>query len=194
MGLNAFTSKTAKNLQLDAGILVKNHTIGQEITEGNKIGATSGGATFTAVPEFRNIFDDIDGARGMYKSGMVIDSWDITLSATIKEITLQNLKLALATSEESAGDGEFSTSHKKLTPRNQVKDSDYIGNLCWIGTINDESQTQIVIELKNVLNTNGLNFTATDKGTGAIAIELKAHFDLDNPDEVPFTIHVPNPS
>ena len=52
----------------------------------------------------------------------------------------------------------------------------------------------MVIELKNVLNSNGFSFTATDKGTGAVALELKAHFDLNTPDEVPFTIYTPKAS
>ena len=190
--LNAFNQKSATKLQLDAGILVKNHTVGGEIEEENKLGITSGGASFSAVPEWRNLFEDVDGARGQYKDGMVIDSWDITLTATVKEMTVENLKTALAVADQAVGDSELSSTHQKLTPRNNVQTSDYLTNVCWIGTLNDGEDTQVIIELKNVLNTNGFNFTATDKGTGAIELELKAHFDLASPDAVPFTIHVPN--
>lgn len=191
MALNGFTSKTAKHLQLDAGILVKNHTIGEEITEANKLGATSGGSSFSAVPTIRNLFEDLDGSRGNYKEGNVIDSWEVTLTATVKEATVDNVKLALGCADVKAGDGELSTSHKTITARNEVKATDYLDNLCWIGTLNGSDEF-IIIELKNVMNTNGFNFSASDKGTGEIELELTAHFNLENPNEVPFAIHVPN--
>lgn len=190
--LNAFNKNTATKLQLDAGILVKNQTVGSPISEEGKLGATSGGATFSAVPTYRNLFEDIDGARGEYKDGMVIDSWEITLTATVKEMTVNNIQLALANTEKAVGAGSYSESHQKLTPRLNVKSSDYLKNICWIGTLNDSSDSPIVIELKNVMNRNGFNLTTTDKGTGGIELELKAHFDLSKPDEVPFEIHVPN--
>lgn len=189
MALNGFTPKTAKHLQLDAGILVKNHTIGSEIVEANKLGATSGGSTFSAVPTIRSIFEDLDGSRGNYKDGNVIDSWDITLSATVKEVTAENIKLALGSADAKAGT-ETEVKYDVVTPRNGIKTTDYLDNLCWIGTVNGSDEFMI-IELKNVLNTNGFSFTATDKGTGAVALELKAHFDLSKPDEVPFKIYVP---
>lgn len=187
MALNAFTEKTAKNLQLDAGLLVKNHTVGEEITAENKLGATSGGATFTATPTMRNLFDDIDGSRGNYKEGNVIDGWDITLSATVKEVTADNIKMALSAATK---DSATEVGYSKITPKMTVEDSDFLDNLCWIGTLKG-SEKPIVILLKNVMNTNGFSFTATDKGTGAVAMELKAHFDLTKPNEVPFEIYVP---
>ena len=188
MGLNGFTPSTAQNLQLDAGILVKNHTVGKAIVEANKLGATSGGSTFNATPTIRNIFDDLDGSRGNYKEGNVIDTWDITLSATVKEITADNIKLAIAAADKTAIDGV--TTHDAIVPRNEIKEDDYLDNLCWIGTKKGSGEF-MVIELKNVLNSNGFSFTATDKGTGAVALELKAHFDLAKPDEVPFKIYTP---
>lgn len=191
MGLNGFTPKTAKNLQLDAGILVKNHKVGDEIKEESKLGATSGGSSFTATPEMRNLFEDLDGARGNYKDGNVIDSWEVSLSVTVKESTLENIKLALGAADSAAAEGKIAESHQKITPRMDIKSSDYLENVCWIGTLNG-SDDFVIIELKNVLNTNGFNFTTTDKGTGAIALELKAHFDLEKPDDVPFVIYVPN--
>ena len=53
------------------------------------------------------------------------------------------------------------------------------------------SSEPMIIELKNVLNTNGISFTAEDKGSGSVELELKAHFDLSKPNEVPFNIYFP---
>lgn len=190
--LNGFTPQTAQNLQLDAGIFVRGLTNpetfnGTVTTPAKTIGATSGGGSFTAIPTFRNIFEDLDGARGVYKSGQVIDTWEIKMTTTIKEMTAENIKLALAVADTTTGsEGKYDTT----TARLEVKDTDYLDNFCFIGTINGQD-TPVIIEMKNVLNMSGLNLTVADKATGSVSLELQAHFDLSKPDEVPFKIYTP---
>ena len=188
--LSAFTKNTAKNMQLDAGLLVRGLTdilnFDGTIADEKKLGATSGGASFSATPEMRNIFEGIDGAKGNYKDGNVIDNWEITLTATVKEMTAKNLQLAMATADIKSDDDKFDV----LSPRMNIKTTDYIDNICWLGTMNGSTEPMI-IELKNVMNTNGISFTAEDKGSGSVELELKAHFDLSKPDEVPFNIYFP---
>lgn len=188
--LSAFTKNTAKNMQLDAGLLVRGLTdilnFNGTIADDKKLGATSGGASFSATPEMRNIFEGIDGAKGNYKDGNVIDNWEITLTATVKEMTAKNLQLAMATADIKSDNDKFDV----LTPRMEVKSTDYIDNICWLGTMNGSTEPMI-IELKNVMNTNGISFTAEDKGSGSVELELKAHFDLSKPNEVPFNIYFP---
>lgn len=191
--LSAFSKGTAKNMQLDAGILVRNLQnildFDGDLADANKLGATSGGATFSATPELRNIFEGIDGAKGNYKDGNVIDNWEITLTATVKEMTAKNLQLAMASADISSSDDKFDV----LSPRMDIKTTDYIDNICWLGTMNG-STDPMIIELKNVMNTNGISFTAEDKGSGSVELELKAHFDLSKPNEVPFKIYFPKQS
>ena len=191
--LNGFTANTATNLQLDAGIFVRGLADpstfnGTVTTPAKTIGATSGGGSFTAIPKFRNIFEDLDGARGVYKGGQVIDSWEIKLTTTIKEMTAENLKLALACADTTSAEpeGKYDTT----TARLEVKDTDYLDNFCFIGTINGQD-TPVIIEIKNVLNMNGLNLIVADKSTGSVSLELQAHFDLSKPDKVPFKIYTP---
>ncbi|MCI6458577.1 MAG: hypothetical protein MSA56_13000, partial [Clostridium sp.] len=147
--LSAFTKNTAKNMQLDAGLLVRGLTdilnFNGTIADDKKLGATSGGASFSATPEMRNIFEGIDGAKGNYKDGNVIDNWEITLTATVKEMTAKNLQLAMATADINSEDDKFDV----LTPRMEVKTTDYIDNICWLGTMNGSTEPMI-IELKNV--------------------------------------------
>lgn len=190
--LNGFRADTAQNLQLDAGILVKNLTgidsFAGVLTDAQKLGATEGGASFTAIPEIRNVYEGIDGARGNYKGGNVIDSWEIKLTATLKEMTAENFKLALG-----AADITPAAELKKFdvtAARNIIKTTDYLDNICWLGT-QIGSDEPMIIELKNVMNINGLNFTVTDKGTGTLELELQAHFDVTKLDEVPFKIYTP---
>lgn len=190
--LNGFTPNTAKNMQLNAGILVKNlndiDNFDGTLEDSQKIGATEGGATFTAVPEIRNIFDGIDGARGNYKDGNAVDSWEVKIAGTMKEITAENFKLALGAGDitKAAADEKFD----KVTGRMEFRAADYLENVCWLGTQNG-SEDPIIIEIKNALNITGVSFTATDKGTGAISFEIQGHFDLAKPDDVPFTIYTP---
>ncbi len=191
--LSAFTKNTAKNMQLDAGLLVRGLDnildFNGTIADDKKLGATSGGATFSATPEMRNTLEGIDGAKGVYKDAIVIDNWEITLTATIKEMTAKNLQLAMATADIDSGDEKFDV----LSPRMDIKTTDYIDNICWLGTMNGSTEPMI-IELKNVMNTNGISFTAEDKGSGSVELELKAHFDLSKPNEVPFKIYFPKQS
>lgn len=190
--LNGFTANTATNLQLDAGIFVRGLADpstfnGTVTTPAKTIGATSGGGSFTAIPTFRNIFEDLDGARGVYKGGQVIDSWEIKMTTTIKEMTAENLKLALAAADTTAASsGKYDTTVARL----EVKEEDYLDNFCFIGTINGQD-TPVIVEMKNVLNMSGLNLTVADKATGSVSLELQAHFDLSKPEEVPFKIYTP---
>ena len=188
--LSAFSKDTAKNIQLDAGILVRNlqNILGFDgnLAVSDKLGATSGGSTFSATPELRNIFEGIDGAKGNYKDGNVIDNWEITLTATVKEMTAKNLQLAMASADISSSDDKFDV----LSPRMDIKTTDYVDNICWLGTMKGSSGPMI-IELEDVMSTNGISFTAEDKGCGSVELELRGHFDLSKPDEVPFRIYFP---
>lgn len=190
---NAFTAETAKNMQLDAGIIVLDlttaelDTISAETLKSKKtIGATKGGAQFTATPEIRNIFEGIDGARGDYKGGTVIDSWEVVLKATISEMTAENLKLAIC----GADKGAHGSKYDKITPRDEIKDTDYTNSICWVGKQAGKEQP-IIIELKNVLNTTGISFTSADKDNGSIEVEFRAHRDMAKPNDVPFMIYIP---
>lgn len=192
--LNGFTKDTAKNLQLDAGIIVTDlaspENFSGELSGATLLGATSGGGSFVVETEMRNLFEDLDGARGNYKEGNVIDSYNITLTTTVAEMTAKNIKLALGAADTTAKQGT-GTDVDITKARMTIKAEDYIDNVCWLGSLNG-SDKPMIIELKNVMNTNGLNFTFEDKGKGKIELELKAHFDLTKPEEVPFAIYTPS--
>lgn len=192
--LSGLTKDTAKNLQLDAGIIVTGlaspENFAGELTGATLLGATKGGGSFVVEVEMRNLFEDLDGARGNYKEGNVIDSYNITLTATIAEMTAKNIKLALGAADTTAKQGtgaDVDITKARMT----INPEDYIDNVCWLGSLNG-SDKPMIIELKNVMNTNGLNFTFEDKGRGTIELELKAHFDTSKPEEVPFAIYTPS--
>lgn len=192
--LNGLTKDTAKNLQLDAGIIVTGlaspESFSGELSGATLLGATVGGGSFVVETEVRNLFEDLDGARGNYKEGNVIDSYNVVLTTTVAEMTAKNIKLALGAADTTTKQGT-GTNVDITKARMTIKAEDYIDNVCWLGSLNG-SDKPMIIELKNVMNTNGLNFTFEDKGKGKIELELKAHFDLTKPEEVPFAIYTPS--
>ena len=184
--LSGFNKNTSQNLQLNAGMFVKDYDpLTGTLETATILGATSGGGTFTAVPEMRAI--EVDGVRGVAKGMQVLDSWEIKMTTTLKESTAENFKLALASAKVTQDE---TNKYEVITANNFIDDTDYIPNVCWLGTISG-SDKPICIKIMNVLNTNGLNFTFEDKGEGSIALELMAHYDSENLDSPPFEIYVP---
>ena len=208
--LSGLHATTPQHLQLDAGVLLANISTTSEgdletLLKGNglsnkdqfetvikrhTLGATKGGTTFTAVPEMRNLLDGVNGSRGNYKDGAVIDTWEISLKTTVSEIVAANIGHALATVKTADAPQERGTHDKQTGTVGRVKTANYVGNIVWVGSINKQEKPMIIL-IKNALNTNGMTFTTSDKDTGAIELELKAHFELATPEVVPFEIYTP---
>ena len=184
---------TFKKLQLNAGIFIKNLTIGADasamataiaaaITAGtNILGATRGGGTFTVTKETRQ--PDVDGRRARFVGDTIVDSVDGYLSTTLVEITPENFALGLG-SADIAVNGK----KKTITMNVGIRDTDYIDSLVWVGDLADGQF--VAIELLNALNTADLSFAFTDKGEGTIPIEMHAHqADVNTNDTAPFRVH-----
>lgn len=192
--LSAFNKDTANNLQLDAGIICKGITNPYKPTESELktkcIGATSGGAEFEVTPEITNIFEDLDDAKGKYKGGVEITNIDIVFSFTMKEMTAENFKLAMGCADITKVEANQLSSnnlpHTLLKPRLEIKDEDFIDNICWYGR--KRNGEKVCIVLHNVFNEGGLNYTSESAGKGSLEVELHAFFDLSNPDKVPYEV------
>ena len=174
------TPDSFKNMQLDAGaffigidssVITPTTTaeefaliLQQAVKDNKALGATIGGGSFQAVPEVRQI--EADGMRSPIIGSTVFDSWDIKLTTTLKEITNDNMKTALATAEKDLTTGA-------LIINNTLLPEHYIPVMGWAGRILDGRL--IYIEIQNALNIVGMNLTFTDKGEGTIAVEFRSH-------------------
>jgi len=187
-------SETFKNLQLNAGIFIKNFdysaatdaetlktAIASAITNGtNLLGATRGGGTFTATREIRT--PEVDGMRYGFIGSDFVDSVDAYLSTTLIEVTPTSIKACLGNATSSSS-GKVTT----IKMHTAIEDADYIQNLCWIGDIADGQL--VLICLKNSLNTADFALTFTDKGEGTLAAEFHARqANVDDYDYAPFEI------
>lgn len=172
---------TFENLQTNAGVFLKNFDWTQYKTveeletaiiaalEAAKqiLGATIGGGSFQCTPTIRNI--EADGMRYPIVGSTVNDMWTVKLTGTMKECRPENFKDALICADMEHEDGSAVT---KIKVRTDIKPSDYIPSLCWVG---DTSKGFVLIDLKNALNLTGANFTFTDKGEGSLPFEFQAH-------------------
>lgn len=189
-GLDA-TSLT--NLQLNAGIFLKDFDyssykdaealrtaiVAAAKNAENRIGATRGGGTFQCTPTTREI--EADGKRYAFVGSTMYDAWDIKLTTTLLEATPGNFKIAMG-----SADVQTTGNVSRLTLRTEPREGDYIKNLIWVG---DTSQGFVLIDMKNALNTTGVNLTFTDKGEGTIPLEMHAHQDsVDDYDIAPVTV------
>lgn len=185
-----FSKNTPKHLQLDAGAFLKDYDVTTDTwataKEAKLLGATVGGGSFSAVPTVRNI--EVDGVKGAVKGLTAIDEWVVTLTANVKEITAETLKLALAggvSAEETAPAG-----YTKITAKGSIEDEDYAENITWVGRLSGSSDPVIIV-VKNALATNGLTISFADKSEGMIPVTVTGHYSLDDLETPPFEIHYP---
>lgn len=186
--------ETFENLQLNAGIFIKNldysniadaealkAAIAAAITAGtNILGATSGGGQFVATRTIRT--PEVDGMRYDFVGGDFIDKIDAYLSTTLVEVTIGSVKACL-------GAATSSTSGKKTTikMKTAVEAADYMTNLCWFGDLADGRL--VCICLLNALNTADFSLNFTDKGEGKLAAEIHARqAEVNDYDYAPFEI------
>ena len=173
-------TETFENLQLNAGIFMKNFDYSSAANAGalktlimtavaagtNILGATRGGGSFVVTRDLRS--PEADGKRYGYKGDKFVDSSDARLSTTLIEVTPENLKDALAAATITT-DGL----KKTIRMNTGIDPNDYLTNLCWIGDLSDGRL--VLICLYNALNTADVNLTFTDKNEGTLPVEFHAH-------------------
>lgn len=195
---------TFKNMQLNAGIMLKNFDYsgissvsamktaisnavsGSTSALGTIIGATRGGGSFTVTRDLRQ--PDVDGRRYGFKGDTFVDSVDAQLSTTLVEITPENLMMSFCTATSSTV-----TNMEVLKFGTSIDADDYLTNICWIGDLADGGY--VLICLKNALNEADISLTWTDKGEGTLPVEFHAkQANVSDYDYAPFEVVFLTPS
>ena len=179
------TDRTIVNLQLNAGVLLTTYTKGTDINEDDIIGATRGGGSFTAVPTVHQAA--VDGAPTYTKGLERVDDWVITLNATMVEVSDEAISRALGVGVTKTETGTGTTKDTTFMVKRTVNDADY-KDLYWVGDLSNGQN--VVIKIKNALNTSGLNLTFSDRGEGTYALALIGHFTTDDLDTAPFELTI----
>lgn len=169
------TKKTAERLLLDAGAIYKNLTYDDLTGEftGEALGATSGGNEFVVEIEQRQ--PEIDGLKSRVKGMSFVDTHEAHLVVNLKELTAQNIKLAIGPADIDNSDTNFDI----ITGRTTIKDEDYIENIAYIGRLSG-SQKPVVIILKNALSAEGFTMSSEDNNEAVIPITFNAYADFED--------------
>lgn len=180
---------TFKNLQLNAGVLLKSFDVEtQTLAADSIVGATSGGVSFTAVPSRIDFGEDIDNCPKNTKELMRNDTWEAKMSGTFASVTKSLAKTLVGAADMSGS---------KITPRSDLADADFF-DLWWVGDyseVNEDGTSTgkagfIAIHLLNALSTGGFSIQSSDKGKGQFEFEFTGHYSMEDQDKVPFELYV----
>ena len=176
---------TFKNLQLNAGVLLSAfNPATAEVANESIIGATTGGVNFTATPTFSDYGEDIDNCPKNMMELKKLDSWEISMSGTYVTVDVNAVKSLVGAADVSAN---------KVTPRNDVKLSDFT-DVWWVGDYSDQNgETNggyVAIHMMNTLSTGGFAIQSSDNGKGNFAFTYIAHYSMAAQDTVAFEVYV----
>ena len=183
MKFTTIPETTFKNIQLNAGILVKDFDPStQEII--GLLGATTGGINFTGTPNFEDFGEDIDNCPKNTMELKKLTEWDVNMSGTFVTVTAETAHLLV---------GAADIDGIKITPRKDVLLTDY-DDVWWVGDYSDENNGVdagfCAIHMFNSLNTGGFQLQSNDKGKGQFAFTFTGHVSMNAQDVVPFEVYV----
>ena len=176
---------TFQNLQLNAGVILSDfNPETATVSNASIIGATTGGVNFTATPTFSDYGDDIDNCPKNMKELKKLDDWEISLSGTYVTVDANAVKALV---------GAADVSGNKITPRNDLKLTDFT-DVWWVGDYSDQNgETNggfVAIHMMNALSTGGFAIKSSDNGNGNFAFTYTAHYSMSAQDTVPFEVYV----
>lgn len=188
MKISGFTNNTPQRLLLDAGAWFKDYDVNTDTVAtaaAKLLGATRGGGEFNAKPISRDI--EVDGVQGKAKGLTTVDAWEVSMKATLLEVTPQSLVLSLGAGDI---DTDAHTEYDKITGRSAISLSDYCSNITWIGRLSG-SLRPIMIQVFNALSLSGLKLATADKSEATLPVEFFGSYDASDLDTPPFAIWYP---
>lgn len=178
---------TFNTLQINAGILLDEFTPATA-TAGNLIAATTGGITMADSVTYTDYGEDIDNCPKNTMELKRLESHEFTMSGTY--VTLDE---DVAVSVVGAADSTTTSGVTKITPRNDLKISDF-NDFWWVGDYSDKNSGStagfVAVHIMNALNTGGFSFTSSDKAKGQFPFTYTAHYSIDAQDTVPYEIFI----
>lgn len=185
MKFTRIPATTFEELQMNAGIMASAFTPASGMLNDDDIlGATTGGLTVTAVPEFADMGEDIDNCPKNTKELKKVTGWTITASGTLVTTKAATTKKLLAAADVSAN---------KITPRMDLAAADF-GDIWVVGDYSDKNGPTnggfIACHIINALSTGGFSLVTSDGEKGQFAFEFTGHTSISAQDTVPFEMYV----
>jgi hypothetical protein len=180
---------TFQQIQLNAGILLKDFDTSDGSYEStDMLGATSGGVSFSAVPEFIDFGEDIDNVPKNTKELKKLDDFTVTMSGTFVTASTDAAKMLVGAADIDADDTT------KVSPRGDLLQTDF-SDIWWVGDYSDKNGATkggyIAIKLIDALSTGGFQIQSGDKAKGQLSFEFTGHYSIaDESLTPPFEIYV----
>jgi hypothetical protein len=187
---SGITENTPENIMLGAGTIHKGLTLegGKWNFEESLIGATSGGAKASIIPEVTDI--EVDGALVPVKGLRVKTGEKASISVNFVEMTPEILKMAtlgnVAVSEKYEG-------YSEITSKARIEEGDYIENFAYVGK--KTNGTPIIIIFDQCICTSGLETEGKNKEASVFAGVFECVADVTpEADTLPWHILYPTPT
>lgn len=191
MRFNKVSSDVFKEIVIGAGTLLTAVTIDDQtgaatIDEANILGPTNGGVSFSDGIQFQDFAEGIDNVprNTMQLKRINNTERNITASGTFRAANIDLVERLMAACDVTGN---------KLTPRTDLKSTDFsdIWLICDYSDVNTGTKAgYIAIEMLNVLHTGGFKLQTQNEDKGEFAFEFTAHYDLENPDIVPYNVYL----
>ena len=182
-------SDTFQKLMMNAGVLVDEFTPATGVI-GNIIGATSGGITFSATPEYSDFGEDIDNAPRNTMELKRQTNITVEMSGTFVTVDASVIKLLVGAADTST---VSTTTVSKITPRLDLATADF-DDIWLVGDYSDKNGATnggvIAIHMLNALNTCGFSITTSDEAKGTFSFTFTGHYSIDAQDVVPYEVYI----
>ena len=178
-----------EKLQLNAGVLLTEFDPTDATLDRTKIfGATSGGVSFTATPEYTDFGEDVDNVPANTKELKVLSSVTVTMSGTFLTVDTVTAKKLI---------GPADVTDDKVIPRSDLLSTDF-SDIWWVGDYSDVNVDSgnagkagfVAIKLINALSTGGFQIQSGKDAKGTISFEFTGHYSLADITVVPFEIYI----
>lgn len=173
---------TFEDLQLDAGVLLKNfNPASPAVVNADIITATTGGINAVCKPTYSDMGEDVDNVPNGMMEFQHNDGWECSISTTALGTSPEMIRMSLGCADI---DGTDTT---KIVPRTDLKQSDFSSSVWWVGDKADGGF--VAIELKNVLSTEGFSLQTTKNGKGQTSLTLRGHVSIQAQKVVPMVFY-----
>lgn len=171
------TKEQVENIQIDHGILYKNYGL-----ESKKlIAPIRGGTNFKVERTYRNI--EFDGAKGKTKGLKTLDDENATLTAKTLDFSLETMADKLPGAKITRDEQTNKITKIESGKLGLIDENEYIENITMFAQ--KISGEYIKVTITNVLDENGLDFSAVQKAEGEVELVYSAHHEYDEDKKVP---------
>lgn len=179
-----------KHMTWDAGIVVKEFDPETgEINLKDIQWETNGDNSFSATRDLDDMGAEINNCPENTKQLQKAKPWQATVSGTAVSVTPETVAELLGNADVS----DISDAIKKITPRNELLDSDFQDAWLIVNYSEFNGETNggyLAIHLINAFSSDGLSGSFGKDASGKFAYTLKAFYDMEDMDAVPFEIYM----